>query len=274
MLKDMLMCHFPSMHPDLVPSYLPASIKLMDPGCAGQAEDSENRYFRSPDLVYEGRLARKFLEDSLEFGAQFKHASDAAYFQAGQMNDFFSGSMQEIKSEILAPTKDDSEAVKKKMADAQLLLLLGFHLEEQMLELGSLQHKINTSVRDFEENLGMSEDDQCGFGPDFCRKDQGGLPGPAMDWHRLVTSFLRFMPEKAALVVSDILILAVMQDNGLEPTSAMENLPELFPGWEPPQGVTCSLDRMTAGRLGEYAGMKVPEDLQEKEIALVGLTRG
>ncbi|WP_462324362.1 hypothetical protein [Desulfoplanes sp.] len=269
-----MMIHFPTMHPELVADVFPASIRFMDPGHVGPGSDPQGRYFRSENLVYQDRIASKFLEDSLAFGNQFKNVSDAAYFQAGKMDDFFSGSMQEIKSEILSPKKDDSGEEKKKLADAQLLLLLGFHLEEQMLGLGALQNKIDTSVRDFEKNLGMSDEDQCGFGPDFCRKDQGDLPGPTMDWHRLVLPFLRCMPEKAGLVVSDILILAAMQNHGLEPTAVPEdNMAALFPDWEPSVSVACTMDHMTAGMLGEYAGVKVPADLQAKEIVLVGLTR-
>jgi|JTFO01.1.fsa_nt_gb hypothetical protein len=274
MYKDISMIHFPFMHPELVPGYLPASIMLMDPGHVPHAKDSQPRYFRSTDLVYEDRLARKFLEDSLEFGAQFKHASDAAYYQAGKMNDFFSGSMQEIKSEILSSQKDDTEEVKKKRVDAQLLLLLGFHLEEQMLELGALENRITTSVRDFEENLGMSEDDQHGFGPDFCAHKQKTLASPTMDWHRLVAPFVRFVPENCALVITDPLIWASMQEQGLQSSPiSPDELAALFPDWKPPFAMSFSLDTLAFKELGAYAGVKVPEDLLAKEVLLLGMTK-
>jgi len=274
MYKNIAMIHFPFMHVELVPGYLPSSIMLMDPGHMRSAEDSQPRYFRSTDLVYEDRLARKFLEDSLQFGAQFKHASEAAYYQAGKMNDFFSGSMQEIKSEILSSQKDDAEELKKKRFDAQLLLLLGFHLEEQMVELGTLENRITTSVRDFEENLGMSDDDQHGFGPDFCAYKQKSLSSPTMDWHRLVAPFVRFVPENCALVITDPLIWASMQEQGLQPTSlASDKLAALFPDWTPPFAISSTMDSMSFEELGVYTRVKVPGDLRAKEVLLLGMTK-
>ncbi|GAU09530.1 hypothetical protein [Desulfoplanes formicivorans] len=271
MSKDRLMIHFPLMHPQLLPDSLPDAIRLMDPGCVEQGEGETARYFRSGDLVYEDRLARQFLQDSLEFGEQFKQASDAAYFRAGSMENFFSGSMQEIKSELLSPPKDGAEELKKKMTDAQLLLLLGFHLEEQMLELGALQHKINTSVRDFEENLGMSEDDQCGFGANFSSHGPGTLAHMSMDWRRLVIPFLWFVPGQAGLVVSDLLILTSLEDKGLKRTPvSREDLVEVFPDWNPHVPVTCSMDNISGGELADLTGVKVPGELANKEIMLVG----
>jgi hypothetical protein len=268
------MIHFPFMHEAFVPGYLPSSILLMDPGHIRQKGDSPSRYFRSADLVYEDRLAQKFLEDSLQFGAQFKHASEAAYFQAGKMNDFFSGSMQEIKSEILSPQKDDVEIVKKRRADAQLLLLLGFHLEEQMLELGALQGRIDSSVRDFEENLGMSEDDQHGFGAEFCTNNQEALPSLTMDWHRLVVPFVRFVPEGCALVITDPLIWAAMEEQGFKPTKVgAEKVSSLFPGWEPLSFLSFSMDQIVFEELGRFVDVKVPEDLRTKEVSLLGMTK-
>ena len=271
MLKHRLMIHFPFMHPQLLPDCLPASIRLMDPGHVEQDGGTTDRYYRSKDLVYEDRFARKFLEDSLQFGAQFKHASDAAYFQAGHMEDFFSGSMQEIKSELLSPSSDGTQELKKKLTDAQLLLLLGFYLEEQMLELGALQHKIDTTVRDFEENLGMTEEDQCGFGADFCA-GKDGFPSPVpMDWQRLVVPFLWFVPDKAGLVISDPLILASMKEQGLEMAPVSRDvLDEVFPHWSPCVPVTCTKDGISTVRLGELAGVKIPGQLKDKEVMLVG----
>ncbi len=272
MFTDILPLHFPVMHQDLLPSWLPPSISLMDPGCAQRPQGATSRYFRPTGLVYEDQLARTYLEDMLQFGSQFRHASDAAYFQAGGMDDFFSGSMQEIKSAILAQGRDDVHKAQEQAAQAQLLLLLGFHLEEKMIELGVLQERITSFAGAFADNLGMNNDKPCSL-TQHLHGDQGGGLTPDMDWRRLVSPFLEFIPRKTCLVVSEPQILEDLKEQGLEPASARDQLPALFPDWEPPESLLCSINPMTAGQLGRYAGVKVPEDLHDKEIFLLGLSR-
>jgi hypothetical protein len=271
MFKDRLMIHFPLMHPQLLPDCLPSTISLMDPGHVKAGEDADARYFRSRQLVYEDRLALKFLEDSLQFGEQFKHASDAAYFRAGSMENFFSGSVQEIKSQLLSPSSDGSEELKKKLTDAQLLLLLGYHFEAQMLELGALQHKINASVQEFEENLGMSGEDHAGLGVRWGAGREGSLEPLPMDWQRLVIPFLWFVPPKAALVVSDPLILAAIQEQGVDmPPVSRETLARVFPQWDPCVAVSCTRKAVPADQWAELAGVKIPAQVRDKDLLLMG----
>ncbi len=280
MCTNRLMLYFPAMHPGLVPASLPASIKWMDPGYNQQDDEAQKQYFRPADLVYEGRLARTFLEDTLHFGSQFKRPGDAAWFQAGQMENFFSGSMQDIKGEILATNKDGSDkddadvsSKEKQRRDAQLLLLLGCYLEEQGLEFAALQEKIHTAVRDFEDNLGMDKEDQHGFGVHFPgAKEAAKHPGAqGVEWQRLVNPFLRFVPEQTALVITDACIFSALKEGGLEPTPARDRLARLFPSWEAPEHLVCTVDSMTAEKLGSYAGVRIQDDIAQKEILVVGL---
>ena len=269
--EALMMVHFPIMHPALVTAESPDSVRFFDPGIVTVKDPAHERYYRSPDLVYQDAQARQFLEDSLQFGGQFKHTGDMAYFQAAPTNDFFTGSMQDIKSELLSPGAKEARRKTSSVADAQLLLLLGFHLEERMMELETLGTRIDTSVRDFEKNLGLDKDDCAAL--HSVLPDVGSRSEFSTDWRRLMLPFLRFMPEGGHIFLTDPVIIAEFIEQGLctRPCTD-EDMASLFPDGISAEGVVFALGNASGQDLAAWAAGSVGADVGGRSFTIVTMT--
>ncbi len=261
--------YFPLMHAACAPGAISPHVTFLDPGCVRPEAWKTGRFFRPEHLPFEDARARRFLQDSLEFGSRFTRPADmAAGFRAVPADDIASESMQAIKSELLSPGLRKAGEERKVVADAQLVLLLGFHLEEEMLEMDGLASRIHASASDFSRSLGLDEDDQ--FPVDPALSGQDLRPEFTPDWRRLLPSFLRFLPEHACLVVTDPDILSELVEQGMHLTLCSgEEVAPLFPGWEPAAGAVFSKNSVTCRELSTWAGVPCPEGLEEKAMTLV-----
>ena len=269
--KAPMMVHFPIMHPALATAESPDSVCFFDPGIVNAKDSAHGRYYRSPDLVYEDAQARQFLEDSLHFGSQFKHTADMAYFKAGPVDDFFTGSMQDIKSELLSPGAQEARRTSKALADAQLILLLGFHLEQRMIELETLGTSIDTSVLDFEENLGLDKEDRAAL--HSVLPQVGSRSEFSPDWRRLLLPFLRFIPAASRILLTDPVIISDLSEQGMctRPCTD-EDLSSLFPGGIAPEGFAFSMGNASGRELAGWAGVAVKEDVADRSFIVVTMT--
>ena len=262
--------YFPLMHAELAPREISPKVLFLDPGCVAPEDQKEARHFRPANLPFTDAHARAFLRDSLEFGNQFKRPADMAWLQAGPMENFFSGSMQEIKSELLSPGDKQAREESKVIADAQLVLLLGFHLEERMMELDGLESRINGSVADFGQSLGLDEEDQFPFDPALT--GQNIRPDFTPDWRRLLSPFMRFLPDHACFVLTDPDILSDLVAEGMHlALCSAKDVAPFFPGWEPDEGIVFSKNTVTGKELAAFAGVECPGELEEKEWEVVGV---
>lgn len=269
--KAPVMVHFPLMHPALATAKSPDAVRFFDPGIVNAKDPAHGRYYRSPDLVYQDGQARQFLEDSLHFGSQFKHTADMAYFKAGPVDDFFTGSMQDIKSELLSPGAKEVRRTASSLADAQLVLLLGFHLEQRMIELETLGNSIDTSVLDFEENLGLDKDDRAAL--HSVLPQVGSRSEFSPDWRRLLLPFLRFLPAVSGIFLTDPVIIADLCEQGMCTSPCTDDdLTSLFPDGISSDGASFTMGHVTGGELAGWAGGSVRQNVADRSFSVVTMT--
>ena len=222
----------PYMHAELVTRPLPQGTLFLDPGLAA----GESAY-TPDDLPLGPKEARRWLRDMLAFGAQAKRPADIAVFGAKPMEDFYTGTALDSKSEFADLKRLEQglepEAALRKSAEesaaeaalataraAQMALLLAWHGEEQLLELMKLQQGVRERWNSFESVLGLgsgNEDEHELTGLRSTVEDMRNLAGdwPVAPWRSVLLHMARLLPADAGLVCCDPAMVLYWRDMGL-----------------------------------------------------------
>lgn len=200
--------YFPYMHSSLVSKEVSQFVYFLNPGIP--LKDNAHRYWRPPNLPMDEALATKYLQECLNFGNQFKEPSELAYYAAFNMNDFYSHTSMAIKSELadwFENNHDGSESMREQenYLNAQMMLLLAWSLEENILELFELEQGLQNKWELFYDSVGFSEQEKQ-YNPYPVNKT-ATLFDPQkisiLSWKRLLPWFLRYLPNDAYLLVTE-----------------------------------------------------------------------
>ncbi|WP_457572136.1 hypothetical protein [Desulfovulcanus sp.] len=197
MLENILI-HFPYMHKKFVFEPLQDRALFLNPGL--DIKDKDN-YFLPKNLILTQREAKAYVNECLKFGEQFKKASDMAYFGLKGFEDFYTDTTLSIKSELTGSGENKKDERFYEIKKAQMLLLLGYALEERIIDLVQIDEKLKESWQKFEQVLGVEKDDE-----DILAKITFSTPIVSQvnkEWEKLLYPFALFLPENGKLMVAD-----------------------------------------------------------------------
>lgn len=227
-----MLVHFPCLAPearteDRAPGL--ARAVFLDPGLR---KDPDSAVFMVPqDLPMDRRQARAWLAQSLEYAGRFEHRGDLTAVSAAGVDDFYSGSSLDIQSRLrsmdgaaaVAPGPGDGEdAGLTARRRAQMVLLLAAGLQERLAEIAALDRRLGDAWQGLTDSLGLEEDDEglphvvdVNPGTSAAMSMSERLDEQGLSWPLLLESVFCFLPQDAALVVSDAALLEAWRDMGL-----------------------------------------------------------
>ncbi len=200
--------HFPFMHKEFVDEKIRSLALFLNPGLA-----FDDQSFNPEHLALDQKLSKTFLEQSMQFGRQFKKPSDMAL--AGvQKEDFYSGSMQSIQHELSTyGSNKEAENQNQRYLQAQQFLLLEYALEERIIELQGIDENLRSTWSDFDKSLGLDEDEEKFLNLD---RETSLFKLNTHNWPALLWAFTLFLPENGLLMVSHDLIFPELEEWGVE----------------------------------------------------------
>lgn len=207
-----IMVHYPWLHPKLaLLDGVPAA--LFDPGVA--VETPLPRW-RPQNLPLTNDEVRRLVREYLQFGERFAKPEDMGFFQVNGLEDFYSGTGLEFRSQLLAENDEalvDEDDVRRRQA--QLVLALALFREEQYVALREQEIRFDGAREKFVEVLGL--DDEEVFAELGAPTDDALFPRASVDlpWRALLEPLLCFLSDDASLYISDSDVLAEMQACGL-----------------------------------------------------------
>ncbi len=239
-MSQPIIVHFPSLVPEaLAPGG--ARFLLLEPGLRRAADPSV--YLVPGNLPMDRRQARAWLAQSMEFANRFQHRGDLSGVFATGQDDFYSGSSQDIQSQLRsmegAPVAEDPEDLARRRA--QMVLLLAVGLEERLAEIQALNRRLGDSWQGMAESLGLEEDD-AGRLPHVLAVSPAATPDSAeplplgwldeygLSWPMLLECVFCFLPPDALLLVGDSSLFRAWVDMGLEFSPPAEPPAGLEPG--------------------------------------------
>jgi hypothetical protein len=201
--------YIPAMHPAMVQTALPGWVRFIEPGLHQSVPEGS---VRPEGLPLSPAQSRRFIEDCLRFGAQFKEPEEMRYFGVAKVEDFYSQTSLAIRSSLTqAEDRGNREEV---MLQAQKTLLLRWFYEERRLELESLETDIERSMDSLGEIMGIDEDEDAGEG--FGRAEPGE---PEKDPEPFDESFLHavltILPDESVLFTVDEDLLGRIRERGV-----------------------------------------------------------
>lgn len=235
-----MLLSFPHLHPELWSGAPVKGLQFLDPGLA--AEPFENG-FRPDDLPLDHKTAAALINDSINFGQQFKDPAEMAWFGAQTADDFYEGSSMSIQAQLMRQFSDGQGAgeereLKEARARAQFILLLAWFLEERILELDGLERGVKDRWKAMDTTMGMDDEDRLENGVvtlGTAESHTGGasdgqrIPFP---WKRVAEALPGFIPGDAVLVCADPEIITAWEEQGIEFTEEREGLPAATcPAW-------------------------------------------
>jgi len=243
--------YFPCMHAGLLPPRLAAVAAFFDPGLAAAAPESGEMRYRPPGLPLDQTELRDAIGQYEALEREVKNPRELDAFFSSRFEEIFPENSRGIEDALRdRMTPGRPKASRAGAVKAQLGLCLAWRMEEKILELSGLGGGVDRSMREFAENLGLSDEDAAELPPGLMEmtgltdKDTlaGEFSGP---WRPLLDAMLRFLPPDIALVVTDSRVTeayaeAGLLDGGGSPAQAGGSLPEaaagLFtavvrPGW-------------------------------------------
>lgn len=223
----LLLIHFPILHHELAPHPLPQGLRFLDPGL--HEEPVNTVYWRPDGLPLPPRDARKYVEESLRFGGQFASPAELAFFAKTRMEDFYSGSVHEIRSELTSRIKTESLPGKCDAArlKGQMLLLLNWAFEERLLELARLEERVHSGWEQFDTSLGI-EPDEADIELPLWSKAKSSHFSDDLPWARLVPAFLSLLPEETLLFVGVEEVIQAWKEAGIKFQAVDSNENENF----------------------------------------------
>jgi hypothetical protein len=137
----------------------------------------------------------------MEFGERFPHASDMQAYHAAGLENFFTDTTMDIRSQLTgtAPVREESADAKRQ---AQILLAMALFREEQFVSMREQEGRFEAARNGFAEVLGI--DDEESFA-DFGVPDDAVFPRASVElpWKPILPFLLCFLPPGTRLYVSD-----------------------------------------------------------------------
>lgn len=191
-----MLVHFPWMHPRLGQGPLPEELVFFDPGVA---MDTDRRRWRPESLPCPPAEVRALLRSYMEFGERFPRASDMRTYQAVGLDNFFTDTTLDIKSQLTGGTR---AAAADPLRQAQVLLAMALFREEQFVAMREQEGRFEAAREGFSQVLGL--DDEESFA-ELGVPDEAIFPraGVELPWRSLLPSLLCFLPRGARLYASD-----------------------------------------------------------------------
>jgi hypothetical protein len=191
-----MLVHFPWMHPRLGQGPLPEELVFFDPGVD---MDTDRRRWRPESLPCTPSEVRALLRSYMEFGERFPRASDMQAYQAVGLDNFFTDTTLDIKSQL---TGGPGPAAADPPRQAQVLLAMALFREEQFVAMREQEGRFEAAREGFAQVLGL--DDEESF-TELGVPDEALFPRACAElpWKTLLPSLLCFLPEDARLYVSD-----------------------------------------------------------------------
>lgn len=268
-LPKPLLLAAPFMHVALLPAWLPAGIRCLNPGILAQNELTANpdRFYTPPRLPLTQQQAKAQLQDLLAYASMHNKPGELSSQAASGMDAPFASSSLDFRKELIdiakisgkvlppdaASTEEVSHEPDSGLIRSQLMLLLAWVQEERLLELGQLSQKLNQAWGTFDQALGLeTADDASGIkalGADAYERslqEGGSAENPLLPWSMLLEHMLCFVPPGTWLLFFDAQQQAVFEDAGVAfEDSTAECLAEAFPEG----GVSGKLAYATAAEL-------------------------
>ena len=260
---------FPHLHPELASAAV--EVRFLDPG---MAETDDDRFFKPTDLPMESAMAKSLVQDSVNFGEQFKDPGEMAYFGAQTASDYYEGSSMSIQAQLSRQFDDgagskEERMRKEAMSKAQFILALAWTFEERILELRDIEAGVKRSWDDMDADLGVDDEDRLEVGTVLAGNavshtggvsDEQAVPLP---WKRVIEAMAAFLPEDAVLLCADPEIIESWTewDIAFGPAEAGLGLPEgarvaAAPAWAlagrriPPADLPHALRELTVAVIG------------------------
>ena len=193
-----MMVHFPWMHPKLAQGPLPEGVVFFDPGVN---MDTDRPRWRPEDLPCAATEVRALLRSYMEFGERFPRASDMQAYKAVGLENFYTDSTMDIRSQLTGADLPEPERVDPRRL-AQILLAMALYREEQFVAMREQEGRFEAARDGFAEVLGL--DDEESFA-ELGVPDEVIFPRACAElpWKDLLPSFACFLPSDARLYVSD-----------------------------------------------------------------------
>ena len=218
----------PWLHPEMEPVTLPAAVRFFNPGVGPasipvgtqianmMANPMANPMvlpggWRPADAPLSEAMASAFLRETAAFARERGGSRGSLNVNALTGNDFYAGSALSIQSELTggSPRRDDP-AVR-----SQQLLLLAWQVEEQKLELRSLDQHVQAEWRELDAALGVDDMDERGEIEDFSGGRLSVTPEDresTLPWRLILEALLFFVPQETLLVTSHREIIEALLD--------------------------------------------------------------
>ena len=214
----------------MLPPGTPEGVFLLDPGVGTRDEVPK---WTPENLPMDRRQTKRYLSDCLRFGEQFASPRELSFFAAGSLDDFYSGSVHSIRSELrnMEDTGTEGMEGQKRRQQAQMMLVLAWSLEEKLLELAELDAKVSEAWIRFDSELGMEDDDR--HVRRLARNSgRGHLLAPEIPWQEFVLAYLELVPPGTCLFLSDSKVREAWEESGVDFTAlSSRQVTSLPPSW-------------------------------------------
>ncbi|NDY55906.1 hypothetical protein G3N56_04005 [Desulfovibrio sulfodismutans] len=218
--------YFPCMHAGLLPTRLAGVAAFFDPGLATASPESGESLYRPADLPLDQAALMAAIGQYEALEREVKNPRELDAFFSTRFEEVFPESSRGIEDALrdrMAPGRP--KASRAGAVKAQLGLCLAWRMEEKILELSGLGGGVDRSMREFAENLGLSDEDADELPPGLLdgtgltdkKTLAGEFSGP---WRPLLDAMLRFLPGHAALVVTEARVAEAYAEAGLLDGSA------------------------------------------------------
>lgn len=220
-MKESELVFFPCMHAEFVPESFRNTARFLNPGINREQPGT----FTPEGYILDPKQAGLSLNQFYGFGEQFTNPKDMEYYAVKGFEDFYSETTMAIKSELTGGGRTEEDKQKEKCLQMQLMLLLGFALEERILDMARLEEKTAQVRKKFEHSLGLEDEDR-EFDL-FPRSDPAGYLNQSMKWERLFPSFAYFLPPEMPLLLWDGRIIREIKSRALNSEPEQADLSEL-----------------------------------------------
>jgi len=223
--------YFPCMHAGLLPTRLAGAAAFFDPGLAAAAPEFGERLYRPADLPLDQAALMAAIGQYEALEREVKNPRELDAFFSTRFEDIFPESSRGIEDALRdRMTPGRPKASRAGAVKAQLGLCLAWRMEEKILELSGLGSGVDQSMREFAENLGLSDEDADELPPGLLEgtglTDKKTLAGEFRGpWRPLLDAMLRFLPGHAVLVVTDARVADAYAEAGLLAGDGSSSLP-------------------------------------------------
>lgn len=236
-----MIVYAPDFFRELAGTAVPEEAFFFEPGLGTQDTNAQTaRLFTPADLPLSKKEARLSLQELLDYGTNHAHALQVpGTADFGNASGIRSVSRAEDRAlKTFAATGSAPQAAfapdaatqeRSRRVEAQKMLLMGYSLEQSILEATSLLNAAKKANAALARSLGSSE-------LPFDLDGVADMPRP--DWSRILGAMLVFLPENAAVYTGHAQMLAWLRESAFVCTPlAEEQSLRLFPqsahkGWK------------------------------------------